>query len=547
MVMLDKSAKTASMCLYRADRAVAMKANWDELYQRVSDLVRPDRQFNVTRARGEQRRTKIYNGTARDAGISLSAAIEGLLSNGALPWMSLVDTDEESMTDEDRSWYFHATTVTLNYLGSARSGWASASHECYYDLATYGTGVLLPRMVKGWLHWEAKDLGDYYLIENDAGIVDEAHRRLRLTARELVSRYGQDAVSEETRKRAEDPKQETEEVDLWHCVFPNTNAVKGKLGAKGKRYLSIMVEEKAKHVLSIKGFDEFPYLTPRWMRQSGETYGVGPSIIVLPTIETLNAITLTNLMAGQLATMPPLTVPDGSVKGPLSTAPGSLIYIDEAMARAKLRPEPLFSGARPDIGKMFEETYERRIEQAHFLDVIRLPDRDRMTATEVIERRQQGLLAASPVLSRLYAELLNPVVQRTVKFLLRKGLIRPRTESMRRRRAKIEYQGPLAISQKAARNNAVLSALSAAAPVIDRRPDVLEVLDPEFMLRTMWHDHGANPNMLLSEQALQQKREQQQQQQQQMAQVAALREGAAAAKDASQAAQTLNLVGGGGG
>jgi hypothetical protein len=522
------------------------RMNFEDRWQEVSDFCAPDRQFTIKRAPGEQRNLKIYDPTAVEAAITLSAAVEGLMSNGALPWYSIIDADEAALLDEDQEWLYHATQQGLNYLGSMESGWPTSSHEVYLDLVSFGTAVLRPAMRDGMLRWEAKDLAGFYIAHNEAGVVDEAHRVFKFTITKAAEVFGPEALHPETREKLGDPTKSGEEIEIRHSIMPNRDRQFGRMDGDNKKWYSVYQETKKKHVLRRGGFNEFPYLVPRWSKRSEEVYGTSPAMRVMPAIRTVQAITKTNLMAGQLATMPPLTVPAGVVQGPVDTAPGSIITIKYSAATAGARPEPLITGARPDIGDAMGDRFRAMIEKAFFVDVLRLPELDRMTATEVIERRQQGLMAASPVLTRLYAELLNHVVMRTTDFLIRIGRIRPMPDSMRRRRAKIRYKSPLAISQSAARNNAVLATLAAAEPIIRMKPEVLDRLDADQILGIMWDDNGANPNMLRSLEETIRIRQARDQQQQDMAQSEMIRQDAGAMKDAAAALQGLGVISDGG-
>ena len=72
-----------------------------------------------------------------------------------------------------------------------------------------------------------------------------------------------------------------------------------------KNYKScyVLVEEKA--LLEEGGFDEFPYMVPRWQKVAGEIYGRSPSMTCLPDIKMVNQMMKTVIKAAQkLPTLP---------------------------------------------------------------------------------------------------------------------------------------------------------------------------------------------------------------------------------------------------
>ena len=87
-------------------------------------------------------------------------------------------------------------------------------------------------------------------------------------------------------------------------------------------YSSIYYHKDDNHIISISGYNEFPYVVPRWLKSSSEIYGRSPSMTALPDVKMLNKMSETTIKAAQKMVDPPLLVPDDSFILPVRTQPG---------------------------------------------------------------------------------------------------------------------------------------------------------------------------------------------------------------------------------
>ena len=92
-----------------------------------------------------------------------------------------------------------------------------------------------------------------------------------------------------------------------------------------------MPEEKK--ILSVGGFNEFPFIGSRWERNSLETYGRGCGGAALSDVKMLNEMEKTYLKALQKMVDPPLMVPDDGFINPVRTTPGGLNYCRTGLSK----------------------------------------------------------------------------------------------------------------------------------------------------------------------------------------------------------------------
>jgi hypothetical protein len=301
-------------------------------------------------------------------------------------------------------------------------------------------------------------------------------------------------------------------------------------------WASVYILEKTGHVIREGGFRRNIYLTPRWSKAPEETFGRSPAIQMLDSIKLINAMEKTNIMVAQQAVAPPMAVPANGVEGSIRTAPFSINYIRAGMGQ---KPEPLFMGGNTRLGNEQIERLAAQIEKAFFLDALKLPELDRMTAEEVITRRQQGLLTASPVISRQNAELLSPSVMRVFDWQRSTRQLGEVPDGLQRARMKVDFRSPMAQSQKAGEGGAVLNALNNLIQIAAVDPGVMQVVDSDKTARFLWETGNAPPDLLLGEDEVTAIRQQQAQAEQMEQQVALAGGAASAAKDMASAGKDI--------
>lgn len=513
---------------------------WEPEWQEVADLVLPYRDFSLSDPTGPRRiRRSIYDGTAPDANESLAAAVHGLLTNPAIRWFALTPADESVEPDElSQVWLYDSTSKMLNFCASTESGFAVQSHETYLDLCSFGTSNVTIRRGVGSLRLQTEPMAACFAAEDDDGRLVEHHFRFSLTLREAVVKFG-DQLAPETQKEAEDNSKANKRIEFIHSIIKRRERDPMKLDRLNKPWGSYYVELARKHLVSEGGFDRMPRLMPRWSKGARDPYGYGPGLRKLPDIRTANAMTLTILMAGELAVRPPLNVPSGMLQHPPRIAPGAVNYYQ---AGSKDRIEPVFDGANPLVGMKLLEDRIARIERGFFNDKFSLPENDRMTATEIVARRQQGLLAASPVLSRMYAEYLIPVLTEVYHFLKESNRLMPTPPQLQGAQLTVDFLSPLALSQRASESQGFQAAMADAQQIVAHDPSVVANLNSDYAYRRAFQWHNVDPRMLKSRRQVEAARAQQREETEAANSVVQAQQIASAGRDAAAAAKDLSNV-----
>ena len=543
----------AAVLMKRFGSLKTYRSNWESHWQEIGDFVAPNK-GNITKKRthGDKNTERIFDGTAQFAAELMASSMHGMLTNSGTPWFSLRYTDDEFETDDTSKEWLEAATDTM-YVEIGRSNFHEAINELYFDLVTFGTAVMFVDTDKeGTLRFSTRHISECYVSEDEFGRVDTVFREFKMPARAAVAQFGEENITQRLLKKSQDDPYEM--VELLHVVMPRYDRDTVKIDAKNKPVASIYLDPGDKKIISESGFDEFPYMVPRFRKASYENgYGRSPAMTALADIKMLNEMSKAVIQAAQLQIHPPLLVPDDGFILPVRTVPGGLNFYRSG---TRDRIEPLNIGANNPLGENQLEQRRTAIRAAFYVDQLVTGNRPGMTATEVIQKSTEKMRILAPLTGRLQSELLRPLIDRIFNLISKKKGFAPAPETMAGNEIDIEYVSPLAKAQRQGDIQASLELFQFLAPLMQVDPNVVDFLDVDGLAKHIIKTTGVPASVVRGAEEVAAIREQKQQMQAQMAadQRAAMLGKAAgeaapglrAADDVSPEAQeaVLNLVAG---
>ena len=503
--------------LKRFGKLVTQRQTWESHWQEVADYMMP-RKADVTkqRSKGDKRSELIFDSSPLHAVELLSASLHGMLTNPSTPWFSLrfknVDTGD---ADEANEWL--QDTTEKMYDAFNRSNFQQEIFELYHDLITFGTAsMFIEEDADDIVRFSTRHIGEIYISENNKGRIDTVFRKFKISARAAIQQFGEKNVSNTLRGVA--MKDPYEEVTILHVVYPRENYDPKKKDAKNMPFASCYIELDNKHEISQSGFNEFPYVVPRYLKASFEIYGRSPAMTALPDVKMLNEMSKTTIKAAQKQVDPPLLVPDDGFILPVRTVPGGLNFY---RAGTRDRIEPLNIGANNPLGLNMEEQRRNAIRDTFYVNQLMMQNGPQMTATEVVQRNEEKMRLLGPVLGRLQSELLRPLIDRTFAILLRKKIFRPAPQFLSGQDIQIEYVSPLAKAQRSSELQSVMRAIEIFGSLSKISP-VFDHIDIDALVTYLADIVGVPAKVLNSKaqvNAIRQQKQQQQDQQMQMQQM----------------------------
>ena len=519
--------------LSRFDRLKAQRQNWETHWQEVADFMQPRKaDVTKTRSRGDKRTERIFDSSPIQAVELLAASLHGMLTNPSTPWFSLRFKDSSlEMEDEAKLWLENATEVM--YTAFNRSNFQQEIFELYHDLITFGTAAMfIQEDNEDILKFSTRHINEIYIAEDDKGKIDTVYRKFKISARAAIQQFG-NAVSVDIQSHIK--KDPYNEIEILHVVYPRSDFNPKKKDTNNMPFESVYIEMKNGNELSVSGFQEFPFVVPRYLKASHEIYGRSPAMTALPDVKMLNEMSKTTIKAAQKQVDPPLLVPDDGFLLPVRTVPGGLNFYRSG---TRDRIEPLNIGANNPLGLNMEEQRRTAIRNVFYVDQLLMQQGPQMTATEVIQRNEEKMRLLGPVLGRLQSELLKPMIDRCFNILFRREQFAPAPDFLSGQDIEIEYVSPLAKAQKSSelssitRGIEILGSLANVAPVFD-------YINFDALVKHVADLVGVPQKVLKLQSQVNAEREQAAQQQQQMAQMQQLQQVAQAAGDVAPLAKAL--------
>ena len=527
--------KKVDYIIKRMGQLESSRSPWQTLWQDCTDYVNPRRgDFSIERGKGDRTRyDKVFDSTAPLANEHLASGLHGFLTSSSENWFSLTIPQQNDILSQGVRNWLQGTTETLfdEVFNSPDSNFTTSVHELYLDLCSYGTAVMYVEDRAGRnINFRTYHLAECFIAEDYDGKVDTLYRKYKHTARQIVQMY-KDVLPEKFVENSY--KQPHQEFTCIHAVEPRDSYGPELKMSNNMPISSCYVLEEEKILLDESGFNEFPYMVPRWSKTAGEIYGRSPAMTCLPDIRMVNEMTKTVIRAAQKATDPPLLVPDDGFMLPLRTVPGGLNYY---RAGTQDKVEPLGNAVRPDIGLDFIETRREHILKTFHVDWLQMrQEGPEMTATEVLQRQEEKMRLLGPMVGRLQTEFLGPLIDRVFAIMMRRQAVAEAPPEIQGGTLKVEYVSPVARAQKAQQIFNFSRFLEQMIPLAQLKPEIFDNLDADGAFKWAHGTLDAPMETLMSEEGVAQVREQRQQQQEQMQQAEQAQQLAGAAKDANAA------------
>ncbi len=455
---------------------------WEPLWQDVDLLIRMKAEF----VKGGP--SKLLDPTGVWANKQLAAALHSFLINPAVKWFGLRLTDRAlNENPEVQSWLIDVREAMLGVFGASDGNFHPNANELLADLGSYGIGCFFvldgPRFV-------TRPLSECYFDTDANGNIDTLFRVFRFTYRQALQFYGKlpPAVASKMSKAP------NERFTFIQVIRPREGATTPGGPPERKPYESIHIFEEGAVRIQESGFDERPFAAPRWDRLPGDTYAMSPGIVSIPDARMLQEIWRVLIRAAQKELDPPLMAPDSGFIKPVKSMPGAINYY---RAGSKDRIEPFPTGQmRLDIGIQLIQMRQESIRRNFFIDTLQLREADRMTATEIMARRDERFRTMSPSIVRLQTEFLAPLIQRTLAIMDRNGMLPPPPEAVAGQSYDVVFVSPAALAQKTSQADDLVRWFQMILPVFQADPSALQAFDAEEYVRLTRDIFGLPPELL---------------------------------------------------
>ncbi|MFV0320776.1 MAG: portal protein [Alphaproteobacteria bacterium] len=415
------------MLLKRYDDLAAEKQILENIYKDIATYIRPQRLDGWHK--NPQKGNNLYDSTAVVAADQLAACLWSFLCNGASRWFKLKNADIEGETLQQ--------IEDDIYQNFDQYGFYAATHELFRDLVSFGNGYFVSDSNASGFSFKALHPMECVFACDNKGAVAEVFRLIR-------------------------QKENGQEKTLIHCVIKN-NATLSQITALP--WVSVIIDQSNGNIMRQGGYQHLPYNILRFSSSTGSPYGESPAMLALADIKMLNMMVKTNLMAAQKQIDPPLLAADELSAQGIRTHPGAIVYGGLDGISNKRLIEPLNIGGSVGLGLEMEEQRRKAIKEAFYYQITSTLSQPR-SATEVVIDTEDRLRLIYPLISRIFAEFIRPLLKHITS-----RIVADKYPDLQNMHFDFESLSPLALAQKQQSANKLVKSLQALAPLfaVDNR------------------------------------------------------------------------------
>ena len=394
----------------------------------------------------------VFDSTAILAANTLASSVHGALTSPSNRWFGLRFRQAE-LNKKDAAVEWLQECSNRIWYALQESDFNLQINESYQDLVAFGTSCLTQEP-KDDLKWAGIDFStlpirEVYFEQDHKGGIYRFYRRHQWTALQIFSKFA-DKTPKWIAERAENPSANDEKLTVIMCIYPRKNAqsadttkvIPPKKRPYGYKYI---LHKDATMLGEEGGYYEMPAYMPRWQKASGSQWGFGPGTIAISDTMTLNTMVEQRLAAAAKVIDPATLVTERGLMSDLDLEPGGQTVVRDVDGIRAYE-----SGARFDVADQLIMGYQNQINKVFLVDRLELKESPAMTATEVNARFDLMQRLLGPVFGRLQTDLLDPLIERTFRILLRGGQLpeMPPVVADLQGEMDIDYIGPMARAQK---------------------------------------------------------------------------------------------------
>lgn len=401
--------------------AKEIRLPWEYKWKQILDCVDP---FDESRDRLSVENSDVnYSPTTQRRSSKYKSAIGGLVRNAStilcgqlldpsVKWFSL-DIKQPGLKQYEeipavKNWIKDLEDYIYFICGNWKSNFYPSSHTFIREWYILGTACR-------YIHIDGSGTPKFDCIPmikiafnvNGIGETNFIVRDMNLTRMQAMQLWGEEAIENSA---VNETNLLTQKKKYLHVVMENPFM----RNPADFPYVGYIIDEDRKLIVHEEYYFSFPYIISRFSQNSGELYGRSPLWYLVNEIEYMDHIINMSRYAAEYAIMPPLKVTSGLTIPQTGIMPGARI-IGGLDPTGRSNMEPLMLGGGVNISEQIFEMKRQDINQGLIIQDLFTPDSPNMTATEVLERRQQQDNKIKPIITRWEREDIGPLIH----FILR--------------------------------------------------------------------------------------------------------------------------------
>lgn len=512
-------------CESRWEDLKAERSSWIDHWKEISSVLLPrsGRFLPTDNNRGRKVHNDIYDNSGTRALRTLAGGMMAGMTSPARPWFRLTTMDPK--LDESYAVKAWMTKVSsLMRMIYDKSNIYRTLQMSYEELGAFGTSAAIvlddyDRVI----HCMPLTIGEYCIATGPRGEINTLYREFRMTVSALILEFGYANVSRRVKSLYDKGKYD-EWITVVNAIEPRDYRDGTRRDNKNMPFRSVYFEADGRRtdgLLRETGFYQFPVLAARWSVTGGDIYGTCPGMEALGDLRQLQQESLCKSKAVAFQADPPMAVPAELKNQGANIVPGGTLWVDNYQQSQAIRAA-IESPLRLDYLLTDMQDVRARIDQAFYKDIFMMlaSGKDRMmTATEVSERHEEKMLMLGPVLERLNAELLDPLISMTFQRLVRANLLPEIPQELEGVDLNVEFVSILAQAQRAITTNAIDRFTQNLGVLVQIKPELADKFDADYWADCYADALGIDPQLVVPSDKVALIRQQRAEAQQQQAQM----------------------------
>lgn len=506
----------------RRTRLYSDRTSWLAHWARVAELFLPRRHHWVVTpnksSRGSGKNDAIINSTGS---LALQIGASGLwsgMTNPARPWFKLVPSIETMEIDQAGKEWIEDTENRV-YTILHKSNFYTTMAQAFQDVMAFGTApVVMYEDYDDVIRCYLPCAGEYFLGCGARLDVDTLYREFTLTVLQIVDMFKIENCPEDVAMLWYNGGGSLEkEFIVCHAIEPNfAIAARGKDRARVNlvsqsfpyREVYWLRGKKSPRPLSVRGFNERPFMVARWSTTSNDAYGRSACMDALGDNAQLQHEERRKGEFIDKLVRPPMGADPELKNEPSSIIPGMITYM--STANGKKGFWPLFEVQPTAMAPMIQDIngVQERINRALFVDafmaITRMEGVQPRNELELTKRDLERLQIFGPFVKLFENEFAGPALGRVLAIAQRRRMLKPMPPSLQGIPLKVEYVSILKVAQQSVEAVAMkdymatMGALSSAAKA-GGIPDPIRVVDWDKFARRLAELGLVSPDLMFTE------------------------------------------------
>ena len=474
--------------------------SWWSHWAKLAELFNPRRyRWFVTSNvmnRGNTINDAIIDSTGLLAVRTCSSGMWTGLTSPSRPWFELeIAIPGLVPTSDDQDWLEDTQEVLYRVFG--QSNFYTMMAQLFQDVTVFGTSpMLIIEDFEDVIRCYLPCAGEYFLSQGARLSIDGFYREYNYTVQQIVEAFRIDNCPPSIQKlyRAGGGSLQNEYV-VCHAIEPNFPIAKRGSGKDTIRVMPsvfpyrefhwLKAEQGAKP-LSKMGFFERPFIAARWATSGNDAYGRSPCMDALGDNKQVQHETLRKAEFIEKGIRPPMLAGPEMKNEPMSVMPGMITFTSTEGGKKGFSPAfEVNPGWLPAITNDIDMV-SKRIEKALFVELFmaisRMEGVQPRNELELTKRDLERLQELGPFVEQFETECAGPAIARALAIVQRRGLTKPRPQTLQNVPLKVNYVSIMKLAQRSSQSVAMkdvmgtMGAMSSAAKA-GGLPDPLRIFD----------------------------------------------------------------------